>query len=105
MNTNDPILQQCVRRIKAWYGPRLDRVVLFGSCARGDDSAESDIDLLVVLNGEFDDWTEIRNLVEILFPMQLESDRLISAKPARQGDYARGSVQFYRNVQAEAMTL
>ena len=34
-------------RLKAELGPSLSRVVLYGSVARGEDSAGSDIDLLV----------------------------------------------------------
>jgi predicted nucleotidyltransferase len=37
-------LQDIVKKIK----PLAERVVLFGSCARGEDTQESDIDLLVV---------------------------------------------------------
>ena len=40
------------------YGDKLDRIILFGSCARGDYDNESDIDVMVLLNipvGELDD--------------------------------------------------
>ena len=48
-------LEDLVRKIK----PLAERVVLFGSCARGDDSQESDIDLLVVCQ----DKGRVRTLV------------------------------------------
>ncbi len=40
------------RRIREHYGRRLTSVVLYGSVARGDFRPESDIDLLVVVEGE-----------------------------------------------------
>ena len=35
------------------YGDRLDSVVLYGSQARGDSSSDSDIDVLIILNSDF----------------------------------------------------
>lgn len=40
------------RRLKERYGDRIDRIVLFGSVARGDEEEESDVDLLVVTRGD-----------------------------------------------------
>ena len=36
--------------IVAGFGPRVEAVVLFGSCARGDAGAWSDVDLLIVVD-------------------------------------------------------
>ena len=41
------ILEEMVRRITARFHP--DRIILFGSHARGDAGADSDFDLLVVM--------------------------------------------------------
>ena len=43
------LLRDFARRLRAHYGETLERVVIFGSRARGDVTDESDIDLLVVL--------------------------------------------------------
>ena len=43
------IVAEFARRVRARFGDRMARVVLFGSRARGDVTEESDIDLLVLL--------------------------------------------------------
>ena len=105
MNADDPLLRRCAWAIREAYGDRLAGIVLFGSAARGEDTPESDIDLLVLIEGEFGLWEEIGRLVDLLYPMQLESDRLISARPARAEDYHRGATMLYRNAIEEGVAL
>lgn len=45
----DPVLQEFRAALAELYGPALDRVMLFGSRARGDAGAASDYDLAVFL--------------------------------------------------------
>ena len=45
--TRDQAIQEITRRLVAHYHP--ERIYLFGSAARGDDGADSDLDLCVVL--------------------------------------------------------
>ena len=45
----DPVLNRFRAALDAIYGQRLDRVVLFGSRARGDAHPESDYDVAVFL--------------------------------------------------------
>lgn len=49
---DDPTLQEIVRRIVALAEPK--RIILFGSAARGEMGRDSDFDLLVVKEGDFD---------------------------------------------------
>ena len=48
----DPVLVRFRKALDEMYGDRLDRVVLFGSRARGDAHAESDYDVAVFLHVE-----------------------------------------------------
>lgn len=50
ISTEMPPVEEIARRIVARFDPR--RVILFGSRARGDQGAESDVDLFVEMETE-----------------------------------------------------
>jgi predicted nucleotidyltransferase len=99
------IVQRCKEVLSQYYGARLQGVILYGSIARGDADAGSDIDLLVLLSTPFDYFTELRQIVDLLYPIQLESEQLISAKPALASDYELGSLDLYRNAKREGVLV
>jgi uncharacterized protein len=55
----------------------VERVVLFGSKARGGDDPESDIDLLVLTARKLD-WREERAITTALFAVEMDYDVVIS---------------------------
>ena len=63
--TPDPILASFRAALDELYGDRLDRVVLFGSRARGDARADSDYDVAVFLKSLTDRWAELDKLAEL----------------------------------------
>jgi predicted nucleotidyltransferase len=99
------IVQKCKQILAGYYGTRLKGVILYGSRARGDATQDSDIDLLVLLSSPIDYFAELRQIVDMLYPIQLESEQLISAKPAPVRDYEMGSISLYRNVQREGVAV
>jgi len=105
MATLDDILRECRAVLERYYGARFKGLVLYGSMARGQAAASSDIDLLVLLNTPMDFWAELERIVDLLYPIQLESERLISAKPAAADEFERGALQLYRNVKREGVAV
>lgn len=99
------IAGSCKRTLEKHYGPRFQGLVLYGSRARSGASPSSDIDLLVLLAGPHDHSRELRVIIDLLYPIQLESDYLISAKPADINEYKAGRLQLYRNAQREGIAL
>lgn len=71
--------------LRELYGERLCEVILFGSCARGEADAESDIDLLVVLERVDSGWDELRRMEEILWRHSLAHDTVVSALAVDRG--------------------
>jgi predicted nucleotidyltransferase len=56
-------------QLRAACGPRLRDLRIFGSKVRGDDHDESDIDLLVLVDGlDHDTWTAVIDLAGSISP-------------------------------------
>lgn len=105
MAIKNKTVQQCKEALTASYGKRLKGVILYGSLARGQSESSSDIDLLVLLAPPLDYFTELRRIVDVLYPVQLESEKLISAKPASANDFEIGTISLYRNARREGVAI
>lgn len=81
-------LRQFVDELRALYGPRLDRVVLYGSRARGETQEDSDVDLLVVLSPLPDFWAELSRIAPVASRVSLEWDVVLSAIPVDAAEFA-----------------
>ena len=91
--------------LREYYGTQFKGLILYGSIARNQSSEGSDIDLLVLLSKPFDHFQELHQIVDLLYPVQLESERFISAKPAAIDDFEQSVIQLYRNVKREGIAL
>lgn len=99
------VIHQCRTALAQYYGDRFAGLVLYGSVARRRAQAGSDIDLLVLLRGPVDTFEELRRIVDLLYPVQLDCKRLISAKPVPLEDFERGHLQLYRNAKREGILM
>jgi uncharacterized protein len=87
MATTDPILLKFRAALDEVYGERIERVVLYGSRARGDALPDSDYDVAVFLTDLTDRWNEIDRIVEIETDILYETGAVINALPFRAGAY------------------
>jgi len=101
----DEIIAACKGILQREYGARFKGMVLYGSVARGTPVPGSDIDLLVLLVSPFDYFQELRRIIELLYPLQLDTDRLISAKPVAQVEFEQGRLQLYRTAKREGVLV
>ena len=97
------ILEKCKHILSDHYGDQFQGLILYGSMARGQTDNFSDIDLLVLLKEPFNYFQELRKIVEILYPVQLESENLISAKPAAKEEFDSGKILLYRLAKREGI--
>lgn len=99
------IVQKYKEVLARYYGSCLKGVILYRSTARGEAGPASDIDLLVLLSPPLDYFAELRQIVDLLYPIQLESEQLISAKPTLASDYEVGSISLYRNARRDGVAV
>jgi predicted nucleotidyltransferase len=84
---DDPILSRLRAALDEVYGARIERVVLYGSRARGDARPDSDYDVAVFLEDltSFDE--EMGKIAEIETDILYDTGAVISALPFRAGSY------------------
>lgn len=102
----DALSAELKQALMALYGPRFDRLILYGSYARGDFHAESDVDYLVVLTD--DEVAYGREVTRISKPAgQLSVHYLVSVspKPVARQQYLTSDRLFFRTVRREGITL
>ncbi len=83
----DPILSRFRAALDQVYGERIERVVLFGSRARGDARTDSDYDVAVFLKDLRGFGKEAGAIAEIETDILSESGVVINALPLRAGSY------------------
>jgi predicted nucleotidyltransferase len=97
-------LDEFLRRALEKYRDRIERIILFGSVARGEAREESDIDILIVTKEE--DYRLRRALIGLAFDILLETGDDISVKALSKADFERGkNFSFLRHVLSEGVQV
>lgn len=93
------------RELRALYGDRLARTVLFGSYARGEARPDSDVDVLVVLRGPLDTYAEIKRLVPVAMGLWEHYGLDVQLTPFSAERYADDRHPLVMNVRREGRPL
>jgi len=103
-----PANDQIVRRLRAalaeLYGDRLERVVLYGSRARGDAREDSDYDIAVFIKDLGPFWEEVDRLVDIETDLLYDTGAVINSMPYRAGGY-HDRTSLMREIRREGVDL
>lgn len=97
------IVNEFKEEIRKIYGNQLVDVILYGSWAKGTATEDSDIDLMVVLEGEITPGREIDRMIDCITDVNLKYDVLISVVPVSDNAYANINSPLLINVRREGI--
>ncbi len=103
--TFNSLLADLRRVMEDYYGSRLKELILFGSWARGDASTESDIDILVVLDGPVNAEFEIERTGNLFSDLSLSYDMAISCVFISDRRFANEKSPLVLNVHREGTSV
>jgi predicted nucleotidyltransferase len=91
--------------LESHYGTRLRDVRLYGSYARGNAYAGSDVDILVVLAGEVNEFVESEATGDLIAGLSLEYDTVVCCMFLSEKDYRERDLAFFRVVRQESVPV
>ena len=97
------ILAELRAELECIYGDRLHRLILYGSQARGDAEPDSDVDVLVVLDGEVAVGREIRRTEAMSSDVSLHHEVTVYCCFISRRDYEHEDSGFLANVRREGI--
>ena len=107
-HTLNLITDQVVKAVRESLGNKLDRVILYGSYARGDFNGESDIDIMVLADIPRESCSdEYEKINRFISRLGLKYDILITVNVTDCTTFNRfiHDLPFYTNVQREGVVL
>jgi len=101
---HEPVLTRFRAALAEVYGDRLERVVLYGSRARGDYRPDSDYDVAVFIKDPGTLTEELDKLASLTTAILLDTGAVISAKPFLAGTY-RARTAFMHDLRKHGLDL
>ncbi len=100
----DAVLTRFAAAVRARFGARLERAVLFGSRARGEAHADSDYDIAVFLHDPAGFYVEADALAAITTEILNDTGAVISAMPLNAGSW-RERTGFMHEIRKDGIDL
>jgi|YNPMSStandDraft_1061717.scaffolds.fasta_scaffold17216_4 predicted nucleotidyltransferase len=100
-------IDELIEKLKETYGDNLFKVILYGSKARGDQTEDSDIDIMVVLRN-YNSWDEeFDRISEIVYEIEAKYNYevLISFIIKRKDEFNISNMPLILNVKNEGISL
>jgi predicted nucleotidyltransferase len=101
---SDPVLVRFRKALSELYGDRLERVMLYGSRARGDARRDSDYDVAVFLRDMTELGPELHRLANLEMTISDATGEVVHAMPYRAGSYQERT-PLMREIRREGIEL
>ena len=100
------IRDELVEGLLSVLGSKVNTIILYGSTAKGTATAESDVDIAILVNSTLDTEEDDR-LNDFIVDMNLKYDTVFSVIDLTEADFKKWGnvVPFYKNVADEGIVL
>ncbi|HET6468715.1 MAG TPA: nucleotidyltransferase domain-containing protein [Geminicoccaceae bacterium] len=99
-----PLLRRLRAELERLYGPRLDRVLLYGSRARGEAREDSDWDVAVILKDYDGSLDEHYRLADLSHDLLLETGEFLTLVPFAPEELSRRTLLMH-NIRREGIPV
>ncbi|MEW6109308.1 MAG: nucleotidyltransferase domain-containing protein [Nitrospirota bacterium] len=104
LNYNEQMaLEGILQKIPSMF-PLINRIVLYGSKARGDFIEESDVDILFITDSPIERAMKFE-IYDMIYELQIEYDVVISAIFSTSSDFQSAAKPFLKRIHMEGITL
>jgi len=107
-NQLNDISKQMVMVYRNIYGDAITGIFLYGSYARGDNEADSDIDIVAIVKGErIYLQNKLKDVWDISADIGLENDTIVSPAviPYDEFEEYKEILPYYRNIAREGLRI
>jgi predicted nucleotidyltransferase len=105
MTATDPVLTGFRQAMRELYGPRIERVVLYGSRARGDAKPDSDYDIAVFLRDLSSRWQEVRRIADVEIAILDKTGAIVHAMPYPAESWRNNSSPLMHEIRKDGVDL
>ena len=100
------LLHELKQGLSKIYGAQLGAIYLYGSYARGEaHPSDSDIDVLIVLKGDFDYLKMLKRSEDYAASFCLEHDIVVSRALVSEAEFQSKQTPFLINVRRDAVAV
>ncbi len=107
-NSINMVLNEFKVKVKEILGDRVKKIILYGSYARGDYNNNSDVDIMILTDLNFEEIEKYRDdISDIAFEIELKTGIMLSPiiKNAEEYSIRIKYIPFYKNVNKEGVII
>lgn len=104
----DSILREVAAAYRLVYGDDLVKIMMYGSYARGDFDADSDVDIAAIVKGDRQTLqNDLKKVWDVSLDLELEYETIVSPTviPFDEYEKYREDIPYYRNIEKEGVVI
>ena len=105
MENLQEVFEKMIPGFQMIFGNVLERIILYGSVARGEQTAESDVDIAVIVKGYTEDMHD--KMIDLTVDLELEYNKVLSVLLIDYDNFREWEdvLPFYKNMKKDGIML